>query len=501
MTTQSTSLLGLALPVTGELTGTWGDTVNTAITSLIDTAVAGTTTLSADADVTLTTAALVANQARQAVILWTAGGTVTRNITAPAASKTYAIVNKSSGTQSIVLRGVGPTTGVTIVKGESAICAWDGTDFVKVSNTAGEGSFTNLAVSGTTTLSGLTASTALALDASKNAVSVANTGTGSNVLNTSPTLVTPALGTPSALVGTNITGTAAGLTAGNTTTNANLTGAVTSVGNATSLGSFTSAQLATALTDETGSGANVFATSPVLVTPALGTPSALVGTNITGTATGLSIGGNAATATNATSVPYSGLTGTIPTWNQNTTGNAATATNVSGTVAVGNGGTGATTLAANGILFGNGTSAVGVTAAGTAAQVLTSNGAGVAPTFQTPAGGDVTLTGVQTLTNKTFTGYTETVFALTGTTPALNPANGTVQTWTLSGNSTPTNSIAAGQSMTLMIDDGAAFTITWPSVNWKTNAGVAPTLNTTGFTAIVLWRVGGVLYGARVGDA
>jgi len=88
MTTQSTSLLGLALPVTGELTGTWGDTVNTAITSLIDTAVAGTTTLSADADVTLTTAALVANQARQAVILWTAGGTVTRNITAPAASKT-----------------------------------------------------------------------------------------------------------------------------------------------------------------------------------------------------------------------------------------------------------------------------------------------------------------------------------------------------------------------------------------------------------------------------
>jgi hypothetical protein len=85
-------------------------------------------------------------------------------------------------------------------------------------------------------------------------------------------LVTPALGTPSALVGTNITGTASGLTAGNVTTNANLTGAITSVGNAASLGSFTSAQLATALTDETGSGANVFATSPTLVTPVLGTP-------------------------------------------------------------------------------------------------------------------------------------------------------------------------------------------------------------------------------------
>jgi len=96
------------------------------------------------------------------------------------------------------------------------------------------------------------------------------TGTGSLVFANSPTLVTPALGTPSALVGTNITGTAAGLTAGNVTTNANLTGAITSVGNATSLGSFTSANLASALTDETGTGANVFANTPTLVTPVIG---------------------------------------------------------------------------------------------------------------------------------------------------------------------------------------------------------------------------------------
>ena len=62
----------------------------------------------------------------------------------------------------------------------------------------------------------------------------------------------------------------------------------------------------------TGSGNVVLATSPTLVTPNLGTPSTLVGTNITGTASGLSIGGNAATATTATnlsgttqySVPY-----------------------------------------------------------------------------------------------------------------------------------------------------------------------------------------------------
>lgn len=66
----------------------------------------------------------------------------------------------------------------------------------------------NLSVSGTTTLSGLTASTALALDGSKNVVSVTNTGTGDNVLATSPTLITPALGTPSSGVVTNLTGTA-----------------------------------------------------------------------------------------------------------------------------------------------------------------------------------------------------------------------------------------------------------------------------------------------------
>jgi hypothetical protein len=47
----------------------------------------------------------------------------------------------------------------------------------------------NLSVSGTSTLSGLTASTALALNASKEIVSVTNTGTGNNVLATAPTLV------------------------------------------------------------------------------------------------------------------------------------------------------------------------------------------------------------------------------------------------------------------------------------------------------------------------
>lgn len=136
MATSYTSLLGLALPVTAELAGTWGDTVNNSITSLLDTAVAGTTTLSSDADVTLTTTTGASNQARQSIILWTASGTTTRNITAPAQSKAYIVINATGSTQSIVIRGAGPTTGVTIPAGVKALVAWNGSDFVALAYSA-----------------------------------------------------------------------------------------------------------------------------------------------------------------------------------------------------------------------------------------------------------------------------------------------------------------------------------------------------------------------------
>lgn len=129
-----TTNLGLALPTTGDLAGLWGYTVNDSITSLLDTAVAGTVTLSADADTTLTTTDGAANQARAAVINWTATGTVTRYINAPKHSKVYVVFNNTGGTQSIVVRGgpTSPTTGVTILAGDQAIVAWNGSDFEKV---------------------------------------------------------------------------------------------------------------------------------------------------------------------------------------------------------------------------------------------------------------------------------------------------------------------------------------------------------------------------------
>ncbi len=101
----------------------------------------------------------------------------------------------------------------------------------------------------------------------------------------------------------NVSGTAGSATgnAATVTTNANLTGHITSTGNAAVLGSFTSAQLKAALSDETGSGTAVFATSPTLVTPVLGTPASGVATNLTGTAASLTAG-NATTLATARTI-------------------------------------------------------------------------------------------------------------------------------------------------------------------------------------------------------
>lgn len=94
----------------------------------------------------------------------------------------------------------------------------------------------------------------------------------------------------------------------------------------------------------------------------------------------------------------------------------------------------------------------------------------------------------------------EDVYTLSGTTVALEPDNGSVQTHTLSGNTTYTDAFSSGQAITLMIDDGSAYTITWPTMTWVNNGAAAPTLATSGYTVVALWKVSTTLYGALVGD-
>ena len=169
------------------------------------------------------------------------------------------------------------------------------------------------------------------------------TGTGVFVRATSPTLVTPDLGTPSALVGTNISGTATAFTASNVTTNANLTGEATSVGNAATLTN--SAVIGKVLTGYTSGAGTVAATDTILeaIQKLNGNTAAIPGGTVTSVSV-VSNNGFAGTVATNTSTPAITLTTTVtgilkgssvsgvvsaavaadfPTLNQDTTGTAA----------------------------------------------------------------------------------------------------------------------------------------------------------------------------------
>ena len=421
MTTAATSLLGLALPVTGELSGTWGDTVNDSITSLVDSAIAGTTTLSADSDVTLTTTTLAANQAREAILLWTASGTVTRNITAPAQSKAYIVINATGSTQSIVLRGAGPTTGVTLVAGEKALCSWNGTDFVKIATTATASSFS----AGTT---GFTPSTA-----TTGAITLAGT-----------------LGTANG--GTNLTSFTSGGAVYASSTSALTTGTLPNTAGGTGQSS--------AFTQYGITYAN---TTTALATTAAGTSTTVLHGNASGAPT---FGAVSLTADVSGTLPIAnGGTGTTSTTFVNL------ATNVTGTLPVGNGGTGATTLAGANIPVTNvANTFTGLqTFAGTSANadIKTSNILEVATVSATAATGtinyDVTTQSVLYYTTNASANFTVNFRGSSGTT--LNTVMSTGES--LSATFLVTNGSTAYYNSAVQVD-GSSVTPKW-------QGGTAPT--------------------------
>ena len=95
----------------------------------------------------------------------------------------------------------------------------------------------------------------------------------------------------------------------------------------------------------------------------------------------------------------------------------------------------------------------------------------------------------------------KTVFEITGTSPTIDPDDGPIQIWTLTGHSSPRESFEEGQSILLMISTGS-YLLDWSanisSILWS--GGIEPITNPGGYTTIRLWKVGSSLYGVNLGD-
>ena len=160
MATQFSTLLKVALPTQGELSGSWGNTVNENITKMVEEAIAGTATINtwSGNSATLSTANGTTAEARNAILNLTDTGTSlsgAATVIVPTLSKIFIVKN---GTAQTVTVKTASGTGVAITAGETGFVYCDGTNVVESLNyVAGDfGVGGNLAVTGNATVTGTT---------------------------------------------------------------------------------------------------------------------------------------------------------------------------------------------------------------------------------------------------------------------------------------------------------------------------------------------------------